>query len=69
MRVVDAWGILNVEKNGALMSNDFTRVTVTAPGSPIGRLIEGDGWTLQLEEGWSLQRGHRPGDYLVERTQ
>jgi hypothetical protein len=65
IRIVDEWGILTVSKNGALMSADFTRITLPAPGKVAAPLIEGDGWNLRLNAAWSIVRGERQGDLTV----
>ena len=65
MPVTDAWGILEVSK-GALL-RDFKRIAVPAPGDIGARPLAGDGWKLDLEEGWSVRKGERPGDYVVFR--
>lgn len=65
IRIVDDWGILTVSKNGALMSSDFTRVTLPAPDKVAVPLIEGDGWTLRLNAGWSVVPADRLGDLTV----
>ncbi|MFN2508713.1 MAG: hypothetical protein ABR589_08060 [Chthoniobacterales bacterium] len=67
IRIVDVWGVLAVTENGALMSADFTRVTVPALKQDHQPLPEGDGWKLQLADGWSIGTGQRPGDYAVRR--
>lgn len=55
IRVTDDWGILEV-KNEALMSADWSMITVSTEGILIeGELIKGDGWTLQLKEGWKIE--------------
>jgi hypothetical protein len=69
IRIVDSWGVLDVTENGALLSGDFSRVTVPAPKHQDGRPIEGDGWKLQLTEGWSLAPGQRSGDYIATRRE
>src|SRR2546423_5963872 len=65
IRIVDVWGILTVSKGGALMSADFSRITVPAPKSTAGWLIEGDGWRLQLNPGWIIVAGERSCDFKV----
>ncbi|HEX8898583.1 MAG TPA: hypothetical protein VF751_07795 [Chthoniobacterales bacterium] len=65
IRIVDNWGILTVSKGGALLSADFSRVTVPAPAKIVPPLIEGDGWTLRLNSGWSLRSGERHGDFTL----
>jgi hypothetical protein len=50
------WGKLSVEHGGVLVRNDFSTITVSAPVAPLtaSREIKGDGWSLELNPGWSL---------------
>ncbi len=64
IRVTDDWGVIE-GKNGALMKPDWSALVVTAPSSPDGRAIAGNGWTLQLKDGWRLVPGARAGDYVL----
>lgn len=64
MRVVDAWGILEVT-DGALIDPDWGGATVAAPASADAR--EGPGWTLRLNPGWELGPGDRPGDFRLRK--
>jgi hypothetical protein len=57
--ISDQWGRIVVEK-GALISSDFTKLTVGAPPS--------DAWTLTLAEGWRIAPGTRPGDFVAEKV-
>ena len=68
IRIVDGWGILTVSKNGALITADFSRITVSAPAEAnIGQaLVKGDGWELRLNPGWSVAPGQRKGDFTVQ---
>jgi hypothetical protein len=66
IRVVDVWGILTVS-NGALMNPTFSRIYVSAPGSLSASPIQGDGWTLELNAGWTVAAGERKGDYVVKK--
>jgi len=69
IRISDIWGILTVS-NGALMSSNWTKIYVSAlnitPENIDTNLIEGDGWKLELNEGWKLVPSERKGDYLVK---
>lgn len=65
IRVVDQWGILSVSQNGALMSSDFTSMTLPVPAEVVPPLIKGDGWNLKLNAGWSIGPGEREGDLRV----
>lgn len=67
MRIVDDWGVLEVT-DGALLAKDWDAVTVPVPADREGRAIEGDGWTLQLNDGWQLVPGARKGDLVLEST-
>lgn len=65
LRVVDAWGILEVT-DGALIDPNWSGATVAAPAS--GDAREGPGWTLRLNPGWELAPGDRPGDFRLRKT-
>lgn len=64
-RIVDAWGILTVEGGGALIDPNFSGVTT--PAGEAGAL-SGPGWRLELNPGWRVVPGGRPGDYTVEKA-
>jgi hypothetical protein len=67
MKMSDAWGILSVDSGGALIAADWSQVTVPAPSDTSARPLSGDGWTLELKQGWRLVPGKRMGDYIVKR--
>jgi hypothetical protein len=66
--VSDRWGVLDVSK-GALMSRDASgsmmEARVPASADPARRPLEGDGWTLTLNDGWRILPGPRPGDFTI----
>jgi hypothetical protein len=66
------WGKLTVEKGGVLVRNDFSTIKVGAPHDAVssqGTVVKGDGWTLELNPGWSLKADpSRPGSLIVEKT-
>lgn len=64
LRIVDVWGVLTVSE-GALVSSDWRTVRVTAPVAPLDRPLRGDGWELELDDGWKVEPGKRPGDYRL----
>ena len=68
IRIVDVWGILTVSK-GALMNSTFSRIYVSAPSSLSAQSIQGDGWTLELNAGWTVAAGERKGDYVVKKLE
>lgn len=68
LRVTDAWGILTVS-NGALVTREageVKRVTVSAPAEPGAWPLQGDGWKLELNEGWKVVPGARKGNYTLK---
>jgi len=70
LRVSAAWGILEA-KHGALMLMNkgmMTGVRLPAPADPAARPLEGDGWTLTLNPGWSVVPGKRKGDFDLVRV-
>jgi hypothetical protein len=63
-----AWGRLVVSAGGALMSPDWQTLRVPAPAAgalPGGGRIEGDGWSLELERGWTAVPAAGGGWLLV----
>ncbi len=68
IRVTDNWGILTVE-NGALMGSNWDRISVTVPLKSMEESISGDGWRLELKEGYSVSRDESTGNYgLVKKS-
>lgn len=47
IRITDNWGILTVQ-DGALMSPNWNKITITAPTETDSNIIKGNGWTLEL---------------------
>lgn len=63
-RLAAQWGVITVTKD-LLLAQDWEQATVAAPSEGAGQTWRGDGWTLELKEGWSLGPGPRPGDRRV----
>jgi hypothetical protein len=65
------WGKLTVDHGGVLVQNDFSRIRIGAPASPVAgnaSEIKGDGWTLVLNPGWSLRAdSSRPGSLVATK--
>jgi hypothetical protein len=65
------WGKLTVDHGGVLVQNDFSRIRIGAPATPVTaatKEIKGDGWTLVLSPGWSLRAdSSRPGSFVAEK--
>ena len=55
LRITDNWGILTVE-NGALLASDWSKVTVTVPTEISDKLVSGDGWKLELNPEWQVEK-------------
>ncbi|MDR2237856.1 MAG: hypothetical protein LBE92_17165 [Chryseobacterium sp.] len=55
IRVTDNWGILEAEK-GALMSKNWDKISVSFPTKISDETVEGDGWKLQLNKGYSIKK-------------
>jgi hypothetical protein len=66
IRIADVWGILEVKERGALMSADFSTIAVPAPHETQGQKSQGEGWTLELSQGWELRPAERDGSYTLE---
>ena len=65
-----AWGALSVEKGGALVApgNREVRIPVPSPIDLTATVIEGVGWRLELNPGWQLRPGSRPGDFTATQV-
>ena len=66
IRVIDNWGILTVEK-GALLSHDWNKVSVTIPEKIDGKNVSGDGWTLELKDGYTIIRDETTGNFKMTK--
>lgn len=55
LEITDTWGVLKVE-NGAFMdTNTWAYVMVTKPLELNDKIVKGDGWTLELNQGWYVK--------------
>ena len=59
MRLTDDWGVLEVS-GGALLNIPGRKASVPAGG-------RGKGWTLELNSGWKIAPGERPGDQTLRK--
>ena len=58
LKIVDEWGVLEVNK-GALIPNNWSKVTVTYPTKLESNILTGEGWKLTLNTGWKyIQDGN-----------
>jgi len=64
VRITDAWGILSSVK-GALVNPQFDKITVSVPMAKEGQKISGDGWTIQLNKNWKMQKDPVTGNFTL----
>ncbi len=64
IRVTDVWGILTVE-NGALMSPNWDKISISNPTETTAKKISGDGWTLELTDGYKPEKDQTTGNYKL----
>ena len=64
LRITDNWGVLTAEK-GALLSKHMNKVTLSKPTEITDKIIRGDGWKLELNEGWKLIKTGK--NYTIKR--
>lgn len=62
--VTDLWGILEVE-NGALMSPNWDKISLTIPIRIEGKEITGDYWTLKLTENYRIKKDETTGNFTL----
>jgi hypothetical protein len=69
--LVDDWGVLEVDSGGALLvrnaSGILQEARVGVPKDAAARPLAGEGWSLTLNEGWTLAPGARSADWKVVR--
>jgi hypothetical protein len=65
-RLTAPWGTL--EAAFVLVSADRATLTLPAPVKTEGTTITGDGWTIMLAPGWTVQPGSRPGDFRIVKN-
>ncbi len=71
-RVSAAWGVLTVESGGVLLELSdlgITGVVVPAPADAVDPPLEGEGWRLELAEGWRVVPAERPGSWVVVKNE
>ena len=66
IRIVDVWGVLEVKNGGALISADFSKIIVPAPGSLHGSKVVTADWSLELNANWAIEPASRPGSYIAQ---
>ncbi len=59
------WGTL--EASSVLVDTDRGRLIVPAPAAAEGKSLKGDGWTLDIADGWVIRPGPRTGDFQLVR--
>jgi len=69
-QVSDTWGVLKAANGFMLVrqSGRVVRVQVPAPSDANARPLQGDGWTLDLEKGWTTRAGDRQGDVVLQQA-
>jgi hypothetical protein len=70
LRISASWGILEANRGALLLTRDAEIIgaRVSAPGEATARPLKGEGWTLELQKGWDVVPGKRPGDFDLKRT-
>ncbi|MDD4778330.1 MAG: hypothetical protein PHV53_08595 [Fermentimonas sp.] len=64
----DKWGVLTVTDGGALLRSDWRWVIVSEPLEITDDLITGDGWEIELNEGYQIQE-LPDGNYLLTKSE
>lgn len=64
IRITDLWGILTIE-NGALMSPNWDKISISNPVKTENKKVSGDGWTLELTDGYVITKDEGSGNYKL----
>lgn len=65
LRVTDRWGILTVDKGAALMSPNWDKISISNPVKTDDKNISGDGWILELTDGYTIGKDETTGNYKL----
>ncbi len=60
----DNWGVLTVTEGGALLRSDWRWMIVSLPTEITDDIIRGDGWIIELNEGYTIEENLQ-GDYIL----
>ena len=66
IRVIDLWGTLTVE-SGALLNPFWDKISITNPIRTEDNKIIGDGWTLELTDGYIVEKDESTGNYRLTK--
>jgi len=66
-RLIAEWGVLTVDEGAILENGNTGRAHVSLSGADAD-FTTGDGWTLELAEGWKVVAADRTGDVAVRRN-
>jgi hypothetical protein len=61
----DNWGILKVEAVGGLLSPARDKIIISAPTNITEKEINGIGWSLQLNNGYTVLKDEKSGNYKL----
>ncbi|MDH5033968.1 hypothetical protein [Chryseobacterium cucumeris] len=64
IRITDLWGILTVE-TGALMSPNWDKISISNPVKTENKKVSGDGWILELTDGYTIAKDENNGNYKL----
>jgi hypothetical protein len=64
-QATDNWGSLTVSAGGLLMSPDRNKAIISVPLKIEGEHLSGDGWTLKLNKGYTVEMDKNSGNYRL----
>jgi len=67
MKATDNWGVLDIKDVGGFLNPAKDKVIITVPTKTDGNSIKGEGWTLQLNEGYTIFKDETTGNYTLKR--
>ena len=65
-RITDVWGILTIN-NGTLMSPGWDKISVSVPLKIESKTVTGDGWTLELNNGYKVYKDDKTGNFTLNK--
>lgn len=64
--LIAEWGRLEV-RGGAILEDRASHTGRLSLDGASDDMLTGDGWTLQINDGWTIMAGERPGDFVLVR--
>ena len=67
MKATDTWGVLDIKDVGGFLNPEKNKVIITIPTKVDGNNISGEGWTLELNNDFTIDKDEKTGNYFLKK--